>query len=172
MSAAVHSPAHRHQLHPSALARWTGFTAPTALPQCDVTFDLDHWSVCLVPARAVARNKLRDSVVSTLSPIAGSEPWLRRHRHLALPQLLLELFPLLAAAHAADMDPVLYEQRHITLCMLGAFTATRATAAIRIAGLAQAGKDARVAEAIDNIRLLFVESIRQVYSTLKIQQQR
>ena len=132
---------------------------------CDATFDLDHWSACPDPAVARSRFELRDAIVDVLQQLDSADPWLRLHCRLPLEDLLLELFPLLAAAHVAEIDPSLYRQRHVTLCMIGAFSATEASLAIRRIGLASGKPDGQAA--MRDIRLLCVDSIRQLYDSLK-----
>jgi ribonuclease HI len=130
---------------------------------CNTAFDLSHLALCPSPSSSLARLALRDDIVNLLTRFAAADPWLRRHAHLILDQLLLALFP--PGVVAAGADPLAHRDRHLTLCMLGAFTPAESSAAAKSLGLAPCPSDAL--RAMRDLRLLCLESIDKIYTPLK-----
>ena len=131
---------------------------------CDTIMSIDHLVSCPEAMASQYRDQLKTDIVDLLSECAASKQNVGTFRGHTLDRLLLSLFPLPLVADPTA-DPVHHRHRHVTLCMIGAFTSTEASSVIHSLGLHPLA-DAR--SIMRRLRLLCLESIEKFYTSLKI----
>jgi hypothetical protein len=110
------------------------------------------------------RRELRDAIADILSSSAQSRVWMQTHRHLHL----MDFFSVIVPAppdHGADADVLM---RHQTLCIVGALTASQASAAARHLGLADPAESRRM---LMRVRLQCLTHVREMYTHIQSHQQ-
>ena len=130
-------------------------------PSCNETLNLTHLMSCPDPLSLDLHQEIITSVLDGFDHLSECSHWLQHARddHVHLHDLMVWLFPL--AASSSDVE----KHDHTIRCMIGAFTTSQSTNAIKRLGIRNKewGQSAFI-----TIRRVCLEHIGEFYNKLKL----
>lgn len=129
---------------------------------CKTDMNLSHFSSCPNSKAVSSRLQLRNTLVQSITDSQSQSNWLDVNRRLALSSFLLRLFPPSAETRSVDD-----RNRHITRCMMGAFTSAEANAASKLLSFPIKNPSKQTPSPMDLLRLHSVKHFTHTFNDWK-----